>query len=107
MSLIHADPLFLNHDSRLPLLTAGEGEVESGVQSRRLAWLEDVRHSLKKDLDAVRPQAVSHMLDFLVGKPLRDVILSVGILGDINRLFLLLKGSHDFLEMCLPIGEER
>jgi hypothetical protein len=26
--------LFLNHDSCLPLLVAGDGEVEGGVQSR-------------------------------------------------------------------------
>ena len=35
------------------------------------------------------------------------MILSVGIFGDVNRLFLLLKRPHDFLEMCLSIGEER
>src|SRR5215468_9660497 len=36
MPLFHADLLLLNHDSGLPLLMAGEGEVEGGVQSRRL-----------------------------------------------------------------------
>src|SRR5438552_750245 len=56
MSLFHADLLLPNHDSCLPLLMAGEGEVERGVQSRRLAWLEDVRHSFQKNLDGVRPQ---------------------------------------------------
>ena len=45
MSLFDADLLFLNHDSCLPLLMAGEGEVESGVQPRRLARLEDVRRN--------------------------------------------------------------
>src|SRR5438552_3820443 len=52
MPLFHADLLLLNHDSRLPLLMAGEGEVKCGVQSRRLAGLEDVRHSVQEDLDA-------------------------------------------------------
>src|SRR5215216_3529594 len=33
--LFHGDLLLLNHDSCLPLLIAGEGEVEGGVQSRR------------------------------------------------------------------------
>src|SRR5919109_4675399 len=60
MPLFHADLLFLNHDSCLPLLIASEGEVEGGVQSRRLAGLEDVRHSVKENLDGVRPQAVAH-----------------------------------------------
>src|SRR5882724_3290817 len=58
MPLLHAHFLVLDHDSCLPLLMAGEGEVESGVQSRRLARLEDVRHSGKENLDGVRPQAV-------------------------------------------------
>src|SRR2546421_12517410 len=57
-------------------------------------------------LNAVRPQAVAYVLDLFVGKPFGDVILGVGILGDVNRLFLLLKGPHDVLEMCLTIGEE-
>src|SRR5207253_10565248 len=99
--------LVLNDDSCLPLLTAGEGEVEGGVQPSRLAWLEDVWHSIQENPDGVRPQAIAHVLDLFVGKPFGDMILSVGILRDVNRLFLLLKGPHDFLEMCLPIGEER
>jgi hypothetical protein len=37
MSLLHADLLLPNHDRCLALLMAGEGEMESGVQSRRLA----------------------------------------------------------------------
>src|SRR3954469_10206087 len=41
MPLVYADRLFLYQDSCLPLLVAGEGEVESGVQSRGLAGLED------------------------------------------------------------------
>src|SRR5438552_13903751 len=49
MPLFHADLLFLNHDSCLPLLMAGEREVESRVQSRRLARLEDMRHSAKEN----------------------------------------------------------
>src|SRR5437764_2212917 len=44
MPLFHAYSLVLDHDSCLPPLIAGEGEVESGVQFRRLARLEDVRH---------------------------------------------------------------
>ena len=59
MPLFHADLLLLNHDSCLPLLMAGEGEVERGVQSRRLAGLEDVWHSFQENLDGVRPQAVA------------------------------------------------
>ena len=107
MPLFHADLLLLNHDSCLPLLMAREGEVERGVQPRRLAWLEDVWHSFQENLDGVRPQGVAHKFDLFVGKPLGDMILSVGIPGDVNRLFLLLKGPHDILEMRLPIGEER
>src|SRR5439155_16522644 len=98
---------FLNYDSCLPLLTAGEGEVEGSVQPSRLAWLEDIWHSFQENLDGVRPQGVAHMFDLFVGKPSGDMILSVGILRDVNRLFLLLKGPHDILEMSLPIGEER
>src|SRR5439155_21252875 len=45
VSRFHADLLFLNHDSCLPPLMAGESEVESGVQPRRLARLKDVWHS--------------------------------------------------------------
>src|SRR5436190_14013294 len=70
MSLFHADLLLPNHDSCLPLLMAGEGEVERGVQPRRLAWLEDVGHSFQENLDGVRPQAIAQMLDLFVGKPL-------------------------------------
>src|SRR5437879_13793353 len=55
MPLLHAHFLVLDYDSRLPLLMAGDGEVESGVQSRRLARLEDVRHSAKAHLYGVRP----------------------------------------------------
>src|SRR5438876_2843577 len=54
MPLFHAYSLVPNDDSCLPLLMAGESEVESGVQSCRLAWLEDVRHSVKEDLNGVR-----------------------------------------------------
>src|SRR5438552_5557970 len=54
MPLLHTHFLVLDHDSCLPLLMAGEGEVESGVQSCRLARLEDVRHSTKENLDSVR-----------------------------------------------------
>ena len=46
-------------------------------------------------------------LDFFAGKPFGDRRLGVGILGDVNRLFLLLKRPHDVLEMGLPISEER
>src|SRR5919206_277306 len=53
MPLLHAHFLVLNHDSGLPRLMAGEGEVESGVQSRRLAGLEDVRQSVKENLYGV------------------------------------------------------
>src|SRR4030095_5149923 len=53
MPLFHADLLFLNHDSCLPLLMAGERELEGGVQSRRLARLEDVWHSFQENLDGV------------------------------------------------------
>lgn len=59
MSLFHADLLLSNDDGCLPRLVAGEGEVESGVQSRRLAWLEDIGHSPKEYLDGVRSQAVA------------------------------------------------
>jgi hypothetical protein len=52
MPLAHADLLFLNQDSCLPLLMAGEGEVESGVQSRRPAGLKDVRQSVQEKLNA-------------------------------------------------------
>src|SRR6184192_2497705 len=107
MPLFHAYSLVLNDDSCLPLLMAGESEVESGIQSRRLAGLEDARHSIQENLYGVRPQAVAHVLDLFVGKPFADMILSVGILRDVNRLFLLLKGPHDLFEVCLPIGEER
>src|SRR5947209_13408184 len=58
MPLLHAHFLVLDHDSCLPLLIAGEGEVESGVQSGRLAWLEDVRHYVMENLYVVRQQAV-------------------------------------------------
>jgi hypothetical protein len=54
MPLFHTDFLFLNHDSCLPLLSAGEGEVVRGVQSRRLTWLEDVWHSSEENRDGVR-----------------------------------------------------
>src|SRR5438132_1691825 len=80
MPLFHAYSLVLNDDSCLPLLTAGEGEVEGGVQPSRLAWLEDVWHSIQENPDGVRPQAIAHVLDLFVGKPFGDMILSVGIL---------------------------
>src|SRR5438034_9724252 len=54
MPFFHADLLFLNHDSCLPLFMAGEGEVEGGVQSRRLPGLEDVRQSVKENTYGVR-----------------------------------------------------
>src|SRR5438046_9605020 len=50
MPLFHAYSLVPNDDSCLPLLIAGESEVESGVQSRRLAGLDAVRHSLQATL---------------------------------------------------------
>src|SRR5204863_3231910 len=107
MPLFYADRLLLNDDSCLPLLIAGEGEVEGGVQSSRLAWLEDVRHSAKENPDGVGPQAVAHVLDFFVGKAFGDRYLGVRILGDVNRLLLLLKRPNNFLEVCLAISQER
>src|SRR2546421_10010807 len=103
MPLLHADLLVLNHDSCLPLLMAGEGEVERSVQPRRLAWLEDVWHSFQENLDGVRPQGVADVLDLFVGKPLGDMIFTIGVPSDVNRLCLLLKGPHDILQMLLPI----
>src|SRR5215469_6482992 len=106
MPLFHAELLVLNHDRCLSLLMANESEVEGRVQSRRLARLEDVWHSGKENRDAVRSQAVTHMLDLFAGKALGDMIFSIGILGDVYRLFLLLKRPHHIFEMCLPVGEE-
>src|SRR6185437_11216539 len=106
MSLLDVKLLSFDGDSCLPLLTAGESKVERGIEPRRFTWLEDVRHSVQKILDSVRPQAVAHVLDFFVGKPSGDVILGVGISGDVNRLLLLLKRPHNFREMFLAIGEK-
>jgi hypothetical protein len=44
-----------------------------------LPWLEHARHSVKETLYGVRPQAVAHVPDFFVGKPLGDRHLGVGI----------------------------
>lgn len=89
MSLLHPDFLVLDHDRCLPLLTTGKREVVGGVQSRGFPGLEDVRHSVQENLDTVWPQAVADVLNLFVGKPFGDVILGVGILGDVDRLFLL------------------
>ena len=55
MPFFHAELLVLNHDRCLPLLMAGEGKVEGGIQSCRLTWLEDDWHSFQENLDGVRP----------------------------------------------------
>src|SRR5437868_11883533 len=47
MPLFHAYFLVLNNGSCLPLFIACESELESGVQSRRLAWLVVVRHCIQ------------------------------------------------------------
>src|SRR2546423_14980606 len=106
MPLFHADLLFLNHEGGLPRLTAGEGEVERGIQSRCLAGLEDERQSVKEKLNAIRPQAVADVLNLFVRKPFGDVILGVGIVGDVNRLLLLLKRPNNFLDVSLSISEK-
>jgi hypothetical protein len=104
MPLFNANLLFLDHHRRLAMLTPRESKVVRRVQPHRLAGLEDVWHSIQENINSVRSQAVAYVLNFLVRKPFRNMILGIGVLGDVNRLFLLLKGPYDFLEIGLAIG---
>src|SRR5919204_4012493 len=88
-------------------LVAGEGEVEGGAQAGRLTRLEDVRRALEEDLDAAGPQAVADVLEPLVREPLGGVLLGIGVLHDVDRLFLLLQRADDLLHVRLAVGQER
>jgi len=67
MPLYHAELLSLNYDDFLPLLLAGKREVERGIHFRRLAGLEDVRHSFQKNLDGGLLIAITFEMAFISG----------------------------------------